>query len=1106
MGVTYVSATVRDARRIADNGRRLGERHLVLVITSILAALAIGLSYSGRLAAQRHAEASRQAVRLTNLNAVTDSQELEPLFDPIFTNALDRRFAAERLLEFILSVRGAGDSLPNVGAILRATASADAIQRARVVEYKERWRQALERAKATGGPPPVSLPVLTSADLALLKPSVVVRTDATLARLTLLWGVVYLASIWAVPLFWWARGFRGDYLLLSATHLLTAVGFAALLSRQDPLRDTLLFIRYTQSVSIGLIAFAGLSVLDFRKAAFLTLSYAPLVAALFLSAMLIVFGGGPGGSNAKVNLGPVQPIEAIRLLLALFLAGYFARRWELLRQVRARNIRDVRVPGWLDLPKLDYVLPVLAGVAAALVFFFLQKDLGPALFISCVFLAMYAIARNRVGMAILGLSVLVAGFYLGYKLNISTTLAARVQIWQSPWDNSARGGDQIAQAIWAVSTGGLFGTGLGLGDARYLPAGHTDLVLAAIGEELGFVGLLCVACVFIIIAARGFAAGLRADADYGFFLATAVTLFLALPVLIMTGGMLGVVPLTGVVTPFLSYGGSAMVANFAALGVLTAIGSNSQVSTAANPFRTATKSLVALLGIATFGVVAALFSIQVLRADDYVVKPHLGVQSDGGRRFQYNQRVLDVVALIPRGTVYDRGGLPLATGDRNVARRARDEYRKHGIDVPACNDARCYPLAGAAFHLLGHASSRQNWTATNTSYIERDAQDRLRGFADHAIAVKTTDQSGRSLVTIRRDYRELIPLLRHRYMADHPDVKAFLDRTRDITVTIDAPLQARVAGILSKYAARSATGRAAAIVLDPDNGQLLAIGSYPFPGADGEGVGSDPEMLLDRARYGLYPPGSTFKLVTAVAALRRDVASSRATFTCTKQPNGRVGVKIPGWGVVRDDVLDTHAHGTIGMHDGIVRSCNAYFAQLAVRLGPQQILDTATMLGISVARDNSALRLRNTLPQAGYGQGDVVATPLRMARVAGAIASQGVLRESQLESGLPEPAENQRLLTPDAAALLGQYLRDAVLAGTGRSLRGHDWRIAGKTGTAEISGSKSHAWFTGFAPYGPAEKRIAFAVIIENAGYGGLAAAPAAGEIVSAAAASGLIR
>ena len=96
-----------------------------------------------------------------------------------------------------------------------------------------------------------------------------------------------------------------------------------------------------------------------------------------------------------MNLGPVQPIEAIRLLLALFLAGYFARRWELLRQIRGRTIREVRIPGWLNLPRIDYVVPVAVGIAAALTFFFLQKDLGPALVVSCIFLAAYAMARNR---------------------------------------------------------------------------------------------------------------------------------------------------------------------------------------------------------------------------------------------------------------------------------------------------------------------------------------------------------------------------------------------------------------------------------------------------------------------------------------------------------------------------------------------------------------------------------------------------------------------------------------------------------------------------------------------------------------------------------------
>jgi peptidoglycan glycosyltransferase len=85
-------------------------------------------------------------------------------------------------------------------------------------------------------------------------------------------------------------------------------------------------------------------------------------------------------------------------------------------------------------------------------------------------------------------------------------------------------------------------------------------------------------------------------------------------------------------------------------------------------------------------------------------------------------------------------------------------------------------------------------------------------------------------------------------------------------------------------------------------------------------------------------------------------------------------------------------------------------------------------------------------------------------------------------------------------------MRDAVLGGTGRSLSAHPWRIAGKTGTAELNGSPSHAWFVGFAPYGPATRRIAFAVVIEQAGYGGRAAAPLAGDIVTAAAAAGLVR
>ena len=1075
MPVTYVAASDRDGWLAVAAARRLDARHAVLAVMSVVAVLAIVLAYRGRVAADA-VRSSATTAAVTNLNALEDPSELESLLRPVFTEPSDRRDAVKNLYQLIASRRDAGDRLPNVGALR---------------------------------------PLLTREQLATLKPFAIVRTPEAHARQVVVWGSVYVVSVWLVALIWSIAGIRGDYVLLSAAHLLTALGFAALLSRQDPLRDTELFVRYAQMTSVGLILFGLVSALDVRRVTRLGLTYVPLAGALTLSAVLILFGAGPAGSNAKVNLGPVQPVEFIRLLLALFLAGYFARRWEVLRDIRSQTVHSVRVPDWLNLPRLDYVLPVVAGVAAALLFFFLQKDLGPALFLSCVFLITYAIARNRVGLALVGFATLIAGFYIGYALDISSTLAGRVAMWRSAWDNSVRGGEQVAQAIWGLSTGGLFGTGLGFGDTGYVPAGFTDLVLAAIGEELGFAGILTVAILFAIIAARGFVAAIRAADDYGFFLATVLTLFLTLPVLVMSAGMLGVVPLTGVVTPFLSFGGSAMLANFTALGILTAVAMRGRPERAdvTAPFRVGLNRLIAGLSVAAAVLVAVLFNIQVVQADAYVVRPHIGVQADGHRRYQYNPRIADVLATIPRGTLFDRRDLPLATSEQALANRARDLYREAGIEGAACTtavDERCYPLGGTTFHLLGDVRDRRNWTATNTAYVERDAQDDLRGFDDHAATVTVTDTGGQPVAALRRDYRELIPLLRHRYSPEHPDVKAFLDRPRDVRLTIDAPFQASVAKILSKYATHSASGHAAAVVIDPDTGDLLATSSYPVPNLAGDrdaGGEDDIEGLTDRARFGLYPPGSTFKLVTASAALRKDASTSETMFMCALQAKGRVGARVGSWGVIRDDVLDTHPHGTIDMHDGLVHSCNAYFAQLAVRIGPQSMLETANLLGISVARDDSVTRLRATLAHAGYGQGDVVATPLRMARVAAAIASHGVLRDTRVVRSVRlQPDHGRQFLSPDAAAMLGRDLRDAVLSGTGRSLREHPWRIAGKTGTAEVTGAKSHAWFVGYAPYGPAEKRVAFAVIIENAGYGGLAAAPAAGEIVSAAAANGLIR
>src|SRR5262249_3965920 len=157
-----------------------------------------------------------------------------------------------------------------------------------------------------------------------------------------------------------------------------------------------------------------------------------------------------------------------------------------------------------------------------------------------------------------------------------------------------------------------------------------------------------------------------------------------------------------------------------------------------------------------------------------------------------------------------------------------------------------------------------------------------------------------------------------------------------------AGLQVLTARALRKQVLASGSGRGAAVVVDPATGELLASASYPWPEPRelrGE-VTPDPARLLDRARYGLYPPGSTFKLITAVAALRSQPEAQRTTFDCVRLPDGRVGGRVPGVGrPIRDDAEDKTPHGTLDMHRALVVSCNAYFANLAHRLGSKALAE-----------------------------------------------------------------------------------------------------------------------------------------------------------------------
>jgi cell division protein FtsI/penicillin-binding protein 2 len=396
--------------------------------------------------------------------------------------------------------------------------------------------------------------------------------------------------------------------------------------------------------------------------------------------------------------------------------------------------------------------------------------------------------------------------------------------------------------------------------------------------------------------------------------------------------------------------------------------------------------------------------------------------------------------------------------------------------------------------------------------VERDSAVRLQGYDDRARVVEVPDpRTGKPTYTVRHDYRELLPLLRHRYEPEHPDVAKVMNRKRDVQMSIDSRLQVKAAQILRSHLQKLRKQKGAVVVMDPDTGDLLASVAYPWPEQMPPTLGPDDgiDEMLDRARYGLYPPGSTFKIVTATAALRVDPMSTALKYECKGLPDGRVGNFIKGWGrPIRDDIADKTPHGSVDMHKGVVVSCNAYFAQLGTyKVGASALHQTADLFGVAVANPNTPQKLKDALPQAAYGQGQVVASPFQMARVAATIANNGKMPFGRwiTDESNPRVEDPHTVLQPDLAQTLAKYMRDVVTGGTGRNIAGNPLQIAGKTGTAELAKGASHAWFIGFAPYNSTARRIAFAVLVENGQYGGAAAAPIAAEIVSAANQLGLL-
>ncbi len=541
------------------------------------------------------------------------------------------------------------------------------------------------------------------------------------------------------------------------------------------------------------------------------------------------------------------------------------------------------------------------------------------------------------------------------------------------------------------------------------------------------------------------------------------------------GGVLGVIPLSGVVSPFLSAGNSAMLANFLLFAVILGISNRRRNDAPTKLFRIPVRSLATVLGLITIVLVAKAASIQVLHSTELMARDTHVFQDDGVKRPQHNPRLNSLARELTRGNIVDRNGVVLAT--------SRWEDLPSSGDCCSRLETRHYTFGRATAHLVGNLRTADNFHATNSSLIEHDQNAKLQGFAN--------------LV-------ELAPLIRYRHQPSNPAVDALRQRDRTVRSTVDIRLQQKATEILQRRLAAGHYDRGALVVMNVATGELLALASAPTPTLAGDDT---PDALMDRARYGQYPPGSTFKLVTAIAALRKDPALSKRRFHCGPLGGGRVGAIIPGWRrPIRDDLRDA-AHGSPDMFQALTVSCNAYFAQLGVAgVGAEALLATTKLLEIPAG---DLASLKQTLPFASYGQGQVVITPFKMARVAAAIANEGAMQQGRwvLDESNDRNLPPLRVLDPERARFIGSAMRSVVTSGTGRrAMAGLNVAVAGKTGTAQVDEGQPHAWFAGFAPYDAAPaQRIAFAVVVEHGGYGGQSAAPIARELVEAARDLGII-
>lgn len=596
----------------------------------------------------------------------------------------------------------------------------------------------------------------------------------------------------------------GDPVLLPLTFFLSGLGLALIGRLAPQFVDRQLFWLGLATLSLLLINLIPKDLNWLRR-----YKYSWLTGGILLLASTLVFGVNPSGYGARLWLRVgdfffFQPSELLKLLLIVFLAAYLADR--------RRELVEVKIQvGRLSLPHPSYFGPMLMMWGFSMVLLIWQRDLGAALLFFGTFLGMlYAATGNSRYIWLGALLLMVAGF-VGYHL--FDVVRIRVDGFLDPWVDPSGRSFQIVQSLLAFTSGGFLGQGLGQGLPTAIPVVHTDFVYAAVGEEYGLLGALGVLVCFVLLVGRAFHIGQRAGNEFEQFLALGIGTMLALQTLVITAGVLKLMPLTGVTLPLVSYGGSSLVISFTMIGLLHFIAqSNTVQESEPSRQRAAVDAVRSNFSMPTYGLKLA----KMLFVGFSVVAGGLVLWQIAAAPFlvsrEDNPRLVIAEQEIERGRLLTRDGVPIAesivTSDGLVQRH--------------------YPYPSLS-SVTGYYSIRYGVGGTEATF-----DPILRGVADQTAEEKFMDD------------------LLHRPLVG-----------QDVTLTIDLPAQAAADAALDDR-------EGAVVLMEIDTGAILVMSSHPTYDPNTldqmwDSLRDDERApLVNRATQGLFPVGDLARLVALI--------------------------------------------------------------------------------------------------------------------------------------------------------------------------------------------------------------------------------------------------